>query len=317
MRSFWLGSTSAKTSTSLDPRAAAPRRSSARSSGPVRIRGSARPTCRPTLAATRRLSPVMILRRHAQAAAAGRWSRRCPAWADRRGPGSRGRSCPASSSLSIGASAAESLVGDAQRAKALGAAAPRSAARSAPRTAPMSDDLSRPASRPCVQTSSTLASAPLVIIRCAPSVRDQDAQALAEEVVGDLVELPAAGHVERALRADGLVDRVGEARLEDGVEVGVEQDLVALAARRRPARHADAPCPSVRVPVLSEQSTFMLPKFSIEASRLTITFCRGHALGAVGQVDADDRRQQLRRQPDGQRQREQEGVQHRAVRGRR
>ena len=39
----------------------------------------------------------------------------------------------------------------------------------------------------------------------------------------------------------------------------------------------------------------------------------GHALGAVGQVDADDRRQQLRSQPDRQRQGEEEGVEHRPV----
>ena len=55
----------------------------------------------------------------------------------------------------------------------------------------------------------------------------------------------------------------------------------------------------------------MLPKFSIEASRLTITFCFRHPLGAVGKVDADDRRQQLRRQPDRQRQGKKEGFQDR------
>ena len=57
----------------------------------------------------------------------------------------------------------------------------------------------------------------------------------------------------------------------------------------------------------------MLPKFSIEASRLTITLLSRHAPGAVRQVDADDGRQQLRRQPDGERQREEERVQDRAV----
>jgi len=31
--------------------------------------------------------------------------------------------------------------------------------------------------------------------------------------------------------------------------------------------------PSVSVPVLSEQKTVMLPKFSIEDNRFTITFC--------------------------------------------
>ena len=100
---------------------------------------------------------------------------------------------------------------------------------------------------------------------------------------------------------------------KNGVEVGV-----AAAPSRSPAPSTSSAewtrtTPSVSVPVLSEQSTFMLPKFSIEARRLTITFACRHALGAVGQVDADDRRQQLRRQADGQRQREEEGLEDRAV----
>jgi predicted RNA-binding protein len=71
------------------------------------------------------------------------------------------------------------------------------------------------------------------------------------------------------------------------------------------------------VPVLSEHSTFMLPKFSIDARRLTMTFFARPCARAVGEVDADDRRQQLRREPDRQRQREEEGLEHRAVSGRR
>ena len=71
--------------------------------------------------------------------------------------------------------------------------------------------------------------------------------------------------------------------------------------------------PSVIVPVLSEQSTFMLPKFSIAASRFTITFFCGHATRAVRKIDADDRRKKLRRQPDGEREREQERIENRFV----
>jgi len=59
-------------------------------------------------------------------------------------------------------------------------------------------------------------------------------------------------------------------RLEMGIQLGVEQDLViglpsiSTAASRRTS-------PTVSVPVLSEQSTSMLPKFSIAASRFTMT----------------------------------------------
>ena len=57
----------------------------------------------------------------------------------------------------------------------------------------------------------------------------------------------------------------------------------------------------------------MLPKFSIAASRLTITFCLRHAFGAVGEVDTDDRRQQLRGQTNRERQGKEEGIQDRTV----
>ena len=59
----------------------------------------------------------------------------------------------------------------------------------------------------------------------------------------------------------------------------------------------------------------MLPKFSIEASRLTITFRLRHLAGRRAQVDADDRRQELGGQADGQRRGEQEGVQGRPPQG--
>ena len=57
----------------------------------------------------------------------------------------------------------------------------------------------------------------------------------------------------------------------------------------------------------------MLPKFSIAASRFTITFLRRHPPRAVRQIDADDRRQKLRRQPDRERERKQKRIEDRFV----
>ena len=69
----------------------------------------------------------------------------------------------------------------------------------------------------------------------------------------------------------GFVNRVYKTCFINGVEIGVEKDLLAFVAL-----HIDSGmelhAPSVRVPVLSEQRTFILPKFSMEARRLTMTF---------------------------------------------
>ena len=177
----------------------------------------------------------------------------------------------ASSSLVIRESGADVPVGDAQRAEALAAELREALVDLVPHGGDVRRSRRRPSprsSRPRARSSS----APLVTIRCRSPCGDQDAQPLADEVVGHLVQLLVAGHVERTVGADRLVDRIGEARLEEGVEVGVEQDLLALLALARPARSARRTTPSVSVPVLSEQSTFMLPKFSMDARRLTITF---------------------------------------------
>jgi hypothetical protein len=56
----------------------------------------------------------------------------------------------------------------------------------------------------------------------------QDAQPLAQEVVGDLIELAVFGNVQFRVGADGLVDRTGEAGLVDGIQVRTEEDLVAV-----------------------------------------------------------------------------------------
>ena len=66
--------------------------------------------------------------------------------------------------------------------------------------------------------------------------------------------------------------------------------------------------PSVSVPVLSVNSTSMLPRSSIVTSRLTSTLLAGELARAGREAHADDRRQQLRGDADRDREREQQRV---------
>jgi len=54
----------------------------------------------------------------------------------------------------------------------------------------------------------------------------QDAESFADEIVRLLVEFPEPGDIP-PFGDDGLIDRVRVARLEGGVEIGVESDLFA------------------------------------------------------------------------------------------
>ena len=58
----------------------------------------------------------------------------------------------------------------------------------------------------------------------------------------------------------------------------------------------------------------MQPKFSMDTRRLTITFLAAIRRRARREVHADDGGQQLGGQADREREREQEGVEHRACR---
>ena len=74
---------------------------------------------------------------------------------------------------------------------------------------------------------------------------------------------------------------------------------------------------SVRVPVLSVNSTSMLPRSSMVTSRFTSTRLRASAREPVDRLTRDDRRQQLRGDADRDREREQQGVDQRAREARR
>ena len=96
-----------------------------------------------------------------------------------------------------------------------------------------------------------------------------------------------------------------------GVQIG---EAAARSGDAAPAGRAppfERITPSVRVPVLSVHSTSMLPRFSIASRRRTMTPLARHARGRrADRVTADDRRQQLGRQPDRERDREQQRLDH-------
>src|SRR6266568_9108556 len=59
---------------------------------------------------------------------------------------------------------------------------------------------------------------------------NQDTQALAQKIIGDLVHLPVAGQVKLAMGADSCINRVRKAGLVKRIEIRVEQDLLAWSA---------------------------------------------------------------------------------------
>ena len=56
---------------------------------------------------------------------------------------------------------------------------------------------------------------------------NEDAQSLAQEIIGDLGDLAVAGQIECAMGTNGFIDRIGIAGLVEGVEVRLQKHLVA------------------------------------------------------------------------------------------
>ena len=56
---------------------------------------------------------------------------------------------------------------------------------------------------------------------------NQDAQSLAQKIIGDLVRLPVAGQVKLAMGADGFIDGVRKAGLVKRIEISVKKDFIA------------------------------------------------------------------------------------------
>ncbi len=141
---------------------------------------------------------------------------------------------------------------------------------------------------------------------------DEDAKPFADKVVRYLVELFIRREVERLAPPDGLVDRVGEPRLERGIHVGQllhERRVAAGGVHRR-----------MDVNRALSQRPRLIRAEHVHAAK--VFDCRqtpddhvlgGHSPGAVSEVYADDRRQQLRRHPHRQRQRKHHRLQHRSM----
>jgi len=81
-----------------------------------------------------------------------------------------------------------------------------------------------------------------------------------------------AGNIRRFVRSNGGIDGVIVTGFIRGIEIGTQQTF-SFSLPSIPAKECKRIIPSVKVPVLSEHSIFILPKFSIDARRLMMTFC--------------------------------------------
>ena len=140
------------------------------------------------------------------------------------------------------------------------------------------------------------------------SLGHHDRQALPQEVVGDLVDLGVAGGREAGLfpgRCDRCVDRVVDAGLEGGVE---ERELPD-GGRRAPLRirgvgEDDRPF-SQRAGLVGAQDGHASEVLDRVQASDDDAFL-AHGPRARRECDAHDRGQELRRQPDGERDREEQ-----------
>ena len=175
------------------------------------------------------------------------------------------------------------------------------------------------------QRASTASGAPLVTSVRPPSgvarpgrrpsaVRGRTAAAPGAGSASRLAAPPAAGRVPQRGVQRVAADRPCRRRRWRPRWPAAERSGVVGGARR-PGRAARMKLirPSVRVPVLSVNSTSMSPRSSMQTSRLTSTLRRGQPPGAGGQAGGDHRGQQLRGDADRDRQGEQQRVEERPV----
>ena len=139
---------------------------------------------------------------------------------------------------------------------------------------------------------------------------NQDTQSLPKKIIGNLVRLAVAGQVKGTMGADGFINRVCKACLVKSIEISVKKDFIAWSAFHI-ERGLQAYDPFsqgagfIGADHVHAAEVFNRSKPFDNHLRLS------HPFGAMSQVDADDRRQQLRRQPNSQCQGKEEGVQDR------
>ena len=146
-------------------------------------------------------------------------------------------------------------------------------------------------------------------------LRHDDGEPPAHEVVGDLIDLgEAAGRQPGALARgdDRGIERVLDAGLEGRVEKGEPSNLIRRPVCGVEGVAQDDGAFGQRARLVGAQDVHAAEVLDgLEAADDDAAFA--HRPGAGGKGHADDRRQQLRRQPDRQRHGEQQRLDHRPV----
>jgi hypothetical protein len=142
----------------------------------------------------------------------------------------------------------------------------------------------------------------------------RDAEALAREVIGNLAQFHDARGIVRCVLEDRLVERIREPLLQSRVARGPQVHVGR-------ARACDVDRAFERDDAFGERAGLVGAQ-DVHAAQVLDRgeaphehAVAGHALRAAREVDADDRGQQLGRQTDGQRDREQERLDHRSMEG--
>ena len=144
---------------------------------------------------------------------------------------------------------------------------------------------------------------------------DHDAQPFADEIVRNLVDLvfDDSENLIARVGVDRDVEWVVEAGLEVRVEIARNAGPRPMARAVRSSAPSSRTTPSVSVPVLSVHITSMLPRFAMALSRRTMTPRPAIRCAPCASVMRQNRRQQFRCEPHGEREREQERIDQRFV----
>ena len=142
------------------------------------------------------------------------------------------------------------------------------------------------------------------------AVFEEDGQSLAHKIVGFLVELAPLGEIKTGGRANAVIDGVGETRLEVGIEVGPAVDNLAVHAAGIESL-LQVHDPLGQRPRLVRAQHGHGAKVLNGGQLLHNDLYVGHVPRAMREVDRDHGGKELGRDPDSQREREQEAVEHR------
>ncbi len=137
-------------------------------------------------------------------------------------------------------------------------------------------------------TSRMFVSAPFVYHQMGIILNDSYTQPFSKKIIGNFVLLPISDRVDLFVLQNCFIYWIRKTCLVKSIKISKKENLVAVPPHSHRGLIPPLLIPSVRVPVLSEQMIFMLPKFSIEASRFTITFFCSHLFGTMCKVNTDN-----------------------------